>query len=118
MPRKETPPERFEDWLNKEALSDDGVSVDDLDHIELLILMRLRSVFTEEQVALRAIHLLETLHTWISTPDLLQDEDGNKLEVTLAENFQGTQQEMWAMMTADSVKVSDESLQELLQEEE
>jgi hypothetical protein len=98
--------ERFEDFLNKQ----DTLTLNDLDNMEMVIYVRLRSLLTVEQLHHRAHSIIQAAEELLHTPGALQDTDtGEVTKPLLVENFPGGVQEVLAM-TQDMNNVSDDEI--------
>ena len=108
---------QFEDFLNKATEGSPGLSVATLDTMQIVIMIRLRSVFTAEEMLVRAGHVhLQTEH-WLAQDDVLVDEKGNPSNPVLAENFED-KADLVAMLEESRQAVTDEAINELLGKEE
>ncbi len=107
----------FEDFLNASASLDPGLTVQDLDTMQIVIMIRLRSVFTVEDLHQRAHELITQAETWLQEPGALRGEDGESVEAVLVENF-GDRVDLLKMMSESTKAISDADLSALLDEEE
>lgn len=108
----------FEDWLNEKAVTPPGVTVYDLDMMQVIIGIRLRSVFTYAELHQRAHGVLQFAEHILQSPDGMVDDNGNVVPPLLAENFQGSREDHAAMLNISNAQVTDEALEELLRAEQ
>jgi len=110
----------FEDWLNERAVKPPGIMVHDIDMMEIVLLIRLRSVFTLGELHARAHQILAQAEHFVTTPGAMVDEDGNTIPAMLRENFQGSQEELADMLKSmvDPGSKMDAGLEALLGQEE
>ena len=114
MPEERDNVEQFEDLLNR--LSETGLNVGDLDTMSVVIMIRLRSAFTIEQLHVRAHTLIEQCEDWCTTPGALHDEKGNPSTPVLVENFE-SKEELFDMLKQTRDEITDDDLSALLDEE-
>ncbi len=108
----------FEDWLNAAADRPGGITVYDIDMMEVVLMVRLRSVFTEAQLHQRCHALIQFAEQVIQTEGGLIDEDGNPQPPILVENFQGDAEDLQAMHAANQKGISDEDIAAFLEGED
>lgn len=101
----------FEDWLNVRSEDGIGVRVADLDLMEAIILIRLRSIFTIEQMHERAHAMIVYAEAILDAPEGLIDGDGNPHPGMKVENFEGTQEELISMLNENALQeITDEEI--------
>ncbi len=103
----------FETFLNEAALGDPGLNVSDLDTMQIVIMIRLRSVFTPEQLHQRAHMLIAQAEEWLAEPGALRGEDGEAASPVLVENFED-REDLLDMMGESTQELSDEDIEKLL----
>lgn len=103
----------FEQFLDSQP----KITITDLDNIEMVIFIRLRSLLTVDQLHHRAHAIIQGAEALLRTPGALTDQDtGEPVEPTLVENFPGGAQEVIAM--AAGMDISDEDIEEFLSQYE
>ena len=112
----------FEAWLNKLSLTDDGLTVGNLDNLFQVIYFRMRPIYTPEQMHVRLHALMAQGEYMIKQPGFIHDEKGNPASPILRENFQDTTDEEYhRMLEAQANPITEEALAteltELLDEE-
>lgn len=96
--------EQFETFLN--GLQ--GLTVADLDNIEIIMHIRLRSLLTVDQLHQRAHHLISLAEHTLQQPGSLRDaETGEPVSPILVENFPGGPQEVIDMIQSGHVQDND-----------
>lgn len=89
------------------------ITLNDLDNIETVIYIRLRSLLTVDQLHHRAHALIQGAEALLRTPGALTDVDtGEPVEPTLVENFPGGAAEVIAM--AQGMDLSDDDIEAFL----
>lgn len=107
--------QKFENMLNDFASESPGLTVSDLDTMSIVIMIRLRSVFTPDELHHKAHQLIAQCEDWLKEPDALRDQHGNPTSAVLVENFED--REDLIEMMADNAAVTDEDISALLDEE-
>ncbi len=109
----------YEDWLNKLAVTEEGLTVGDFDNMFQVIYHRMRSIYTTEQMHVRLHGLMAQGEHMLATPGFLEDEDGNPTAPILRENFKDTPDEEYhKMLSQQYTEVSDEDIEALLEQEQ
>jgi hypothetical protein len=103
----------FETFLNEAAAGDPGLNVHDLDTMQIVIMIRLRSVLTVEQLHQRAHVLITQAEEWLSEPGALRGEDGEPADPVLVEKF-SDRDDLLEMMSDSTKEITDEEINELL----
>ncbi len=109
--------ENFENFLNKISAEEPGLNVADLDTMTIVIMIRLRAVFTAEQLHARAHMLIAQCEEWIGEPGALRDELGNPSNPVLIENFENPEDAL-KMQQETRDEITDADLETLLDEEQ
>ncbi len=108
----------FEDMLNYMAGDEGpGLNVAELDTMQIVIMIRMRSIFTLEELHFRSHALIEKMEGWINQPGALRGIDGEPADAVLAENFEDND-DLIAMLAESTKSVTDDDLISLLDEEE
>lgn len=108
----------FEDWLNILADQTGGLTVYDLDMMATIITIRLRSVFTAQQMHERSHGIIAYAEKILQTPGGLVDDQGNEQPAMLVENFQGDADDLTAMLKANTSPITDELIDDFFTQEE
>ena len=109
--------EQFETFLNKSAAEYPGLNVADLDTMTIVILIRLRSIFSPEELHQRAHILIAQCEEWLAEPGALRGEDGEAADPVLVENFED-KGELLEMMSESTKEVSDDEIEKFLSGED
>ncbi len=109
--------EQFETFLNHSAANPPGLNVADLDTMTIVILIRLRSIFSPEELHQRAHILIAQCEEWLSEEGALRGEDGEPADPVLVENFED-REELLEMMSESTREVSDEEIETFLEGED
>ena len=107
---------QFETFLNEAASSSTGLSVADLDTMTIVILIRLRSIFSPEDLHQRAHILIAQTEEWLKEPGALRGDDGEPADPVLAENF-SDKEELVEMLAESTREVTDDDINALLEED-
>ncbi len=109
----------FEDWLNRLALTENGLTVGDFDNMFQVMYFRMRSVYKVEHMHARLHMLMAQGEHMLKTPGFLEDDNGNPAVAILRENFEDTPDADYHKMLKDQyTEVTDEDINALLQQEE
>ena len=111
--------EQYEEFLNEHAVDEQGMTVGDFDNMFQVWYMRMRSVYTIENLTKRIRSLIVQGEHMLAQPGFLVDDDGNPTSPILRENFADTPDEDYHKMLAEQyTEVSDEDIEELLDQEQ
>jgi len=109
----------LENWLNEHAISEVGLTVGDFDNMFQVLYLRVRSIFTVEQLHTRLHALMAQGEHMMSQPGFLEDDEGNTVAPILRENFADVPDEDYHKMLADQyTEVSDKEIEALLDQEQ
>ena len=109
--------EAFENLLNEAAAGSPGLNVADLDTMTIVILIRLRSIFSAEELHMRSHTLIQQCEEWLKEPGALRGDDGEPASPVLVENF-SDKKELLEMMAESTQEVSDGEIEEFLSGED
>lgn len=105
--------ENFETLLNEAAQGYPGLNVADLDTMTIVILIRLRSIFSPEQLHQRAHYLIAQTEEWLGEEGALRGDDGEPATPVLVENFED-KEDLINMLAESTKEVSDDEIEEFL----
>ncbi len=105
--------EAFENLLNDAANGSPGLNVADLDTMSIVITIRLRALFTAEELHMRAHTLIAQTEQWLSEPGALRGDDGEPAAPVLVENF-SDKADLLEMMGESTQELQDKEIEALL----
>lgn len=105
----------FEEFLRN---APDDLSLQDIDNMQVVLLCRLRSLMTVDQLHAREHLLIQKAENALRTPGAFVDDEGNPAQPLVVENFQGDAEDYRAMLSQVGEDVSDDELEALLNEGE
>ncbi len=106
----------FETFLNASAAGDPGLTVQDLDTMIIVLTIRLRSVFTADELHTRLHFLITQGEEWLAEPGALRDDHDQPVDAVLVENFED-REDLLEMMKESTQEITQGDLNSLLNEE-
>lgn len=109
--------ENFETLLNDAAAGSPGLNVADLDTMSIVINIRLRALFSPDELHQRCHTLIAQTEEWLKEEGSLRGDDGEPATPVLIENFED-KDDLVEMLAESTQEVTDEDIDALLREEE
>jgi hypothetical protein len=116
MPEEFTPEEefaeKFQQLLDDQVDNSAGLTVGMIDHMEVVLYCRLRSLFSPQQLHGRAHMIIVEGEQLLMTPGAVLDPETNQpIQPILVENWQGTREEYANMLESSTTQLTDDDIE-------